>query len=288
MSQKIKSPKIPGKEYVNYLLAYRYPYWEKTIIPEVQVKKVPNNSAWILHWWRPTQELTDMEKFHLDVFKKAKPLFKKVIVFYASECPVPPELSGCYVVRIHNDVSRGENASFVEALAHALLGDCDYVFRSHFKARKNYDHYRMKNCKWWCYIMYSYCLNMDPFDSIINCAITCSDRSWLNPYISALPGRLGELADVNYQDHPCGSFYWLNANKFKEWAKDNNVTLEDIKRINEDDVQAKPWLVEVLPTALFKECPSPYYIRQSPYHIYDRFILEGRKMDWALRRLNNG
>lgn len=147
MSQKIKSLRIPGKEYVPYATAYRYPVWEKFVIPEVQVKKVPANTCWILHWWRPTQELTDMEKFHLDVFKKAKPLFKKIIVFYASECPIPPELSGCYVVRIHNDVSRGENASFVEALAHALLGDCDYVFRSHFKARKNYDHYRMKNCR---------------------------------------------------------------------------------------------------------------------------------------------
>lgn len=280
---KITSPKIPGKEYVNYLLAYRYPVWEKFEIPEVQVKKVPPNSCWVVHWWRPTQELTDMEKFHLDIFNKAKPLFKKIIVFYASECPIPPELSGCYVVRIRNDVSRGENCSFVEAMAQALLGNCDYVFRSHFKARKNYDHYRMKNCRWWCYLMYSYCLDMEPFDSIINCAITCSDRSWLDPYIAALPGKLGELADVHYEDHPCGSFWFLNCKKFKEWAAANNVTLDDLKRINEDDVQAKPWLVEMLPTALFRECPSKYYVRQSPYHIYDRFILEGRSMDWALR-----
>lgn len=284
MSSKIKSPAIKGKTYVNYLLAQKYPFWDKYQIPEIQVKKVPPNSCWVFHVWRPNEEWTEMDRMHLEVFKKAKPLFKKIIIFYASDYPVPPEFDGCYVVRIKNDVSRGENASFVEAMAQALLGDCDYLYRSHWKGKKYSDKFRLKNIAYWSFLMYSYCLDMDPFDSIINCAITCADRSWLNPYIAALPGHLGELADVGYQDHPAGSFYWLNCKKFKEWAKANNVTLDDLKRINEDDVQAKPWLVEVLPTALFRECPSKYYITQSPYHIYDRFILEGRSMDWAIRR----
>lgn len=289
MAKKIISQHIPGKEYVNYMLAYKYPFWNKYQIQAPVVKKVPPNSAWIFHWWRPRPEMSHMEQIHFEVFKQAKHLFNKVIIFYASDLPYPKEFEGCYVVRLKNDITRGECCSFVETLAQALLGDCDYIYRSHFKGMKpQYDEYRMKNIEFWCKIMTDYCLNMEPFDSIINCAITCSDRSWLNPYIAALPGHLGELADVNYQDHPCGSFYWLNAKKFKEWATKNNVTLDDIKRINADDVQAKPWLVEVLPTALFRECPSPYYVRQSPYHIYDRFILEGRKMDWALRRRNNG
>lgn len=284
MTSKIKSPTIKGKTYVNYLLAQKYPFWDKWKIPEIQVKKVPANSCWVFHVWRPNEEWTEMDRMHLEVFKKAKPLFKKIIIFYASDYPVPPEFDGCYVVRIHNDVSRGENASFVEAMAQALLGNCDYIFRSHWKGKKYTDKFRLKNIEYWSFLMYSYCLDMDLFDSIINCAITCADRSWLNPYIAALPGHLGELADVSYQDHPCGSFYWLRCDKFREWAKANNVTLDDLKRINADDVQAKPWLVEVLPTALFRECPSKYYITQSPYHIYDRFILEGRSMDWAIRR----
>ena len=288
MAKKIVSPHIPGKEYVNYLLAYKYPYWEKTIIPQPKVVKVLPNSCWVIHIWRPNEELTEMDKIHLEVLKQAKKLFKKIIIFFASDLPYLPEFEGCYVVRIRNDVSRGECCSFVETLAQALLGDCDYVYRSHWKGKKSYDRYRMKNIEFWNYLMYNYMFNLEPFDSIITSAITCSDRSWLDPYIAALPGHLGELADVHYEDHPCGSFWVLNTKKFKEWAAKNNVTLDDIKRINEDDVQAKPWLVEVLPTALFRECPSPYYIRQSPYHIYDRFILEGRKMDWALRGLNNG
>ena len=287
-SKKITSPKIPGKEYVNYNLAYRYPFWEKYTIPEPEVVKVLPNSTWVFHWYRPKEELSALDRIHLEVFKKAKKLFKAVIIFYASDLPYLPEFEGCYVVRLKNDVSRGENASFVEAMAQALMGKCDYVYRSHWKGQKNYSHERMKNIEYWCYLMYNYMFNLEPFDSIITSAITCSDRTWLDPYIAALPGHLGELADVNYEDHPCGSFYVLNCKKFREWASKNNVTLDDIKRINADDVQAKPWLVEVLPTALFRESPSKYYIKQSPYHIYDRFILEGRKMDWALRSKDAG
>lgn len=284
MSNPITSPKIQGKEYVNYNLAYRYPFWEKYRIPKPEVIKVLPNSVWVFHWYRPREELSALDKIHLEVFNKAKHLFKSVIIFYASEFPPLPEFDGCYVVRLRNDATRGENASFVEALAQALIGKGDYVYRSHWKGQKSYDHYRLKNIEFWNYIMYSYMFNLEHFDSIITSAITCSDRTWLDPYIAALPGHLGELADVSYQDHPCGSFYVLNCKKFREWASANNVTFDDIKRINADDVRAKPWLVEVLPTALFRESPSNYYIKQSPYHIYDRFILEGRSMDWALRR----
>lgn len=281
----MQSKKIPNKEFVDYMFARKFPYWEKYKIEAPKVTKVPPNSVWVLFWWRPKPEMSPMEQMHMEVFKKAKPLFRSVIIFYNSELPIPPEFSGCYVVRVKNDTSRGENCSFVEAMAQALMGKGDWVFRSHFKGQKqSYDHWRLKNIAFWNKTMYDYCLDMEPFDSIINSAITCADRRWLDPYIAALPGHLGELADVNYEDHPCGSFYWLNCKKFREWAAKNNVTLDDIKRINADDVPAKPWLVEVLPTALFRESPSKYYIKQSPYHIYDRFILEGRKMDWALRR----
>ena len=42
------------------------------------------------------------------------------------------------------------------------------------------------------------------------------------------------------------------------------------------DVQAKPWLCEVLITALTKEIHAKYKIDFSPYYMYDWWILNNR------------
>lgn len=276
MTTKITSPKIPNKRYINFMLARTFPVWKKYEIGAPVIKQVPKNSCWIIHWWRNTEELSDMDKYHLDVLVRAKSMFKKVIVFYSSIYPPPKELDGCYVVRIANDVTRGENNSFIETLAQCLLGNCDYVLRTHFKLKKNYDEGRKKNVRFWCKLMYDECFNVSGFDTSTYGAIDCHDRRWLDPYLAALPGKWHGLVDSTYQNHYAGSFIWYNAKRFREWASVNKVTLDDIKQLNGDEVQGKPWLCEVLITAIFKEINAKYHIDFSPYVIFDYFILNGR------------
>ena len=276
MTTKITSPKIPNKRYINFMLARTFPVWKKYEIGAPVIKQVPKNSAWIIHWWRNTEELSDMDKYHLDVLVRAKSMFKKVIVFYSSIYPPPKELDGCYIVRIANDTTRGENNSFIETLAQCLLGNCDYVLRTHFKLKKNYDEGRKKNVRFWCKLMYDVCFDVSGFDTSTYGAIDCHDRRWLDPYLAALPGKWHDLVDSNYQNHYAGSFIWYNCKRFREWASANNVTLDDIKQLNGDEVQGKPWLCEVLITAIFKEINAKYHIDFSPYVIFDYFILNGR------------
>lgn len=277
MKRKIPtSKKIPGKVFVDYELARSFPVWKNYEIGAPVLKQVPPNSAWIIHWWRNTEELSEMDKYHLDVLVRAKSMFKKVIVFYASSYPPPKELDGCHIVRIANDVTRGENQSFIETLAQCLLGDCDYVLRTHFKLKKNYDDGRKRNVLFWCKLMYDVCFDVSGFDSSTYGAIDCHERHWLDPYLAALPGKWRELVDSTYQNHYAGSFIWFSAKRFREWASANSVTLDDIKQLNGDDVKCKPWLCEVLITAIFKEINAKYHIDFSPYNIFDYFILEGR------------
>ena len=287
MARKIISPTTPNKRYVNYLFARTFPVWKKYEIGAPVIKQVPKNSAWIIHWWRNTEELSDMDKYHLDVLVRAKSMFKKVVVFYSSIYPPPKELAGCYIVRIANDVTRGENNSFIETLAQCLLGNCDYVLRTHFKLKKNYDEGRKKNVRFWCKLMYDECFNVSGFDTPTYGAIDCHDRRWLDPYLAALPGKWHDLVDSTYQNHYAGSFIWYNCKRFREWASANNVTLDDIKQLNGDEVQGKPWLCEVLITAIFKEINAKYHIDFSPYVIFDYFILHGRDFNALVNGIKN-
>ena len=96
--------------------------------------------------------------------------------------------------------------------------------------------------------------------------------------MKALPGRIGEVVDPDYQNHYCGSFYWINSKKFREFCESKQIKYEDFLRLNEDDVQGKPWLCEVLITSLTKEINAKYQIDFSPYYMYDWWILNGRPM----------
>lgn len=280
MKRKLpKSRKIPGKRYFDYELARSFPIWSKYEIGAPVIQKIPQNSAWIIHWWRNTEELTEMDRYHLDVLVRAKAMFKKVIVFYSSIYPAPKELDGCYVVPIANDVTRGENKSFIETLAQCLLGNCDYVLRTHFKLKKNYDQGRKRNVKFWCKLMYDECFNVSGFDTYTYGAIDCHERHWLDKYLAALPGKWHDLVDPTYQNHYAGSFIWFNCKKFREWASKNDIKLYDILQLDSDEVQGKPWFCEVLITALFKEINAKYHIDFSPYYIFDYFILEGRDLN---------
>lgn len=278
MKRKLpKSKKIPGKAFIDYELARSYPIWEKLKINAPTPAQVPQNSCWVIHWWRENFVLTATEKIHLDVLRRAKGMFKRVILFYASNKPLPDGLDGITVVPIKNDPSRGENISFLEAVGQALKGKYDYVFRSHFKGKKaHYDAYRIKNIIFWNAIMYDTLLNIEGFDSITYGAIDCTERHWLDPHLAALPGKVGEVVDSTYQNHYCGSFYWINAKKFREFCEKNSITFDDFLRLNGDDVQGKPWLCEVLLTALTKETNAKYQIDFSPYYMYDWWIINGR------------
>ena len=268
------SKKIPGKAYVNYELARSFPIWAKYKINPPVAAMVPENSAWIIHWWRDNEDLTPTEQIHLDVLRRAKGMFKRVIIFYASTQPIPDGLEDITWVRIRNDVTRGENLSFLEAIGQALLGKYDYVLRTHFKGKKtHYDAFRMKNIIMWNKVMYDTLLNVPAFDTITYGAINCIERHWLDPYMAKLPGRIGEVVDPTYQQHYCGSFYFINCKKFREFCADNKITFDDFKRLNADDVQGKPWLCEVLITALTKEIHAKYKIDFSPYYQYDWWIL---------------
>lgn len=280
MKRKIpKSNKVPGKAFLDYELARSFPIWDKHQIINPIPLKVPSNSCWVLHWYRAEEKLTDMEQMHLDVIKKAKGMFSRVILFYASNFTVPDGLDGVIIVRIRNDVSRGENISFIEAIAQALKGPYDYVFRSHVKGvKRHYDRFRLKNIKAWCKAMYDTLLNIDGFDSVTYGAINCIERHWLDPFMAKLPGRIGEVVDPTYQQHYAGSFYWIRCSKLRKFCEENKITLEDFIRLNADDVQAKPWLCEVLITAITKEIHAKYKIDFSPYYMYDWWILNGRPM----------
>ena len=272
-----KSKKIPGKAYLDYELARSFPIWEKLKINPPVASMIPENSCWVLHWWRENEELTPTEQIHLDVLRRAKGMFKRVIVFYASQLPIPDGLDDITWVRIRNDVTRGENISFIEAIGQCLLGKYDYVFRSHFKGKKtHYDAYRMKNIIFWNKVMYDTLLNIGPFDEITYGAVNCIERHWLDQYMAKLPGRIGEVVDPSYQQHYAGSFYWINCKKFREFCEKNQITFDDFKRLNADDVQGKPWLCEVLITALTKEIHAKYRIDFSPYYQYDWWILNNR------------
>jgi len=280
MKRKLpKSKKIPGKAFVDYELARSFPIWEKYKINPPVAAMVPLNSCWVIHWWRAEEKLTETEQIHLDLLRRAKGMFKKVILFYASEQPVPEGLDGVIVVRIKNDITRGENISFMEAIGQALKGSCDYVLRTHFKGvKRHYDPYRIKNIMLWNQVLYDHLLNIDGFNTITYGVIDCTERHWLDKYIKALPGRIGEVVDPDYQNHYCGSFYWINSKKFREFCEKNKITFEDFLRLNEDDVQGKPWLCEVLLNALTKEINAKYQIDFSPYYMYDWWILNGRPM----------
>ena len=278
MKRKLpSSKKIPGKAFVDYELARSFPIWSKWKINAPVAAKVPQNSCWVLHWYRAEEKLLPTEQIHLDVLRRAKGMFKRVILFYASDYPVPDGLDGVTVVRIKNDVTRGENISFMEAIGQALNGPCDYVFRSHFKGvKRHYDAFRFKNIMFWNANMYDRLLSIDGFDSITYGAIDCLERHWLDKYMTALPGRIGDVVDPNYQEHYAGSFYWINSQKFREFCESNQIKFEDFLRLNADDVQGKPWLCEVLLTALTKETNAPMKIDFSPYYQYDWWILNGR------------
>lgn len=279
MAQKITSPKISGKAYVNYMLARAFPTWSKHKIGAPTIKKVPTNSAWVIHWYRASEELTSTELAHLDVLKRAKNLFKRVILFYASELPVPDGLDGVTVVGIKNDQTRGEEISFIEAIGQALKGDCDYILRTHFKGvKRHYDSFRMKNIMFWNALMYEYIFDIDGFDSIMYGAVDCRERHWLDPYLAAIPGRVGDLVSTDYQNHYCGSFYWINCKRFRKWCEDNQVTWEDFIKINGNEVPGKPWHCEVLLTAMIEQINAPMSIDFSPYYMYDWWILNGRPM----------
>ena len=156
-----RSKKIPGKAFIDYELARSFPIWTKLKINPPVPSMVPANSCWVLHWYRAEEKLTATEQIHLDVLRRAKGMFKRVILFYASEFPVPDGLDGVTVVRIKNDVTRGENISFIEAIGQALKGPCDYVFRSHFKGvKRHYDAFRMKNIIFWNKAMYDTLFNI--------------------------------------------------------------------------------------------------------------------------------
>lgn len=278
MQRKLKiSRKIPGKAFVDYELARSFPIWEKLGINPPTPAKVPANSCWVIHWWRENDRLTATEQIHLDVLRRAKGMFRRVILFYASDKAVPDGLDGVTVVRIKNDATRGENISFLEAIGQALKGPCDYVFRSHFKGKKpHYDAFRIKNIIFWNKIMYDTLLNVEGFDTVTCGAINCVERHWLDPFMKRLPGRIGEVVDPCYQPHYCGSFYWINCSKFREFCTDRQIAFDDFVRLNADDVQAKPWLCEVLITALTREVNAKYEIDFSPYYQYDWWILHGR------------
>jgi hypothetical protein len=278
MKRKIpKSKKIPGKAYLDYELARSFPIWEKLKINPPTPAKVPENSIWVIHWWRENFILTPTEQIHLEVLRRAKGMFKRVILFYASNKPLPDGLDGITVVPIKNDPSRGENISFLEAVGQALKGQYDYVFRSHFKGKKaHYDAYRIKNIIFWNKIMYDTLLNIDGFDTITYGAIDCIERHWLDPHLASLPGKVGKVVDSTYQNHYAGSFYWINCAKFKEFCKEKGLTFEDFMELNGDEVQGKPWLCEVLLTALTKEINAKYQIDFSPYYQYDWWVLNGR------------
>ena len=126
--------------------------------------------------------------------------------------------------------------------------------------------------------MYDTLLNIDGFDTVTYGAINCIERHWLDPFMAKLPGRIGEVVDPTYQQHYAGSFYWINCSKFREFCEKNQITFDDFKRLNADDVQGKPWLCEVLITALTKEIHAKYKIDFSPYYQYDWWILNGRPM----------
>ena len=272
-----KSKKIPGKAFLDYELARSFPIWDKYKIDAPVPVKVPENSCWVIHWWRDNFILTETEKIHLEVLRKAKGMFKRVILFYASTKPVPEGLDGVTVVRIKNDTTRGEEISFLEAVGQALKGPCDYVFRSHFKGKKtHYDQFRMKNITFWNKLMYDTLLNIDGFDTITYGAIDCVERHWLDSHLASIPGRVGEVVDPTYQNHYAGSFYWINSKRFREFCEKNNITFEDFLKINGDEVPGKPWHCEVLLTALTKEINAPMQIDFSPYYQYDWWILNGR------------
>ena len=274
-----QSKKIPGKAFLNYELARSFPIWGKYKIGAPVIKQVPPNSAWIIHWWRQNEELNVTEQVHLEVLRKAKGLFKRVIVFYASELPIPEGLDGVTFVRIQNDKTRGEEISFIEAIGQALKGDCDYVLRTHFKGKKeHYDMFRMKNILFWNALMYDYLFDVKGFDSIMYGAVDCTERHWLDPYLAAIPGRVGDLVSTAYQNHYCGSFYWINCKHFREWCAENQVTWEDFIKINGNDVPGKPWHCEVLLTSMIEQINAPMQIDFSPYYMYDWWILNDRPM----------
>lgn len=278
MKRKVPvSKKIPGKAFVDYELARSFPIWAKYKINSPVAAMVPENSVWVIHWFRAEEKLTDMEQMHLEVLRMAKGIFKRVIIFYASEFAIPDGFDDITWVSIKNDVTRGENLSFLEAIGQALLGKYDYVFRSHFKGvKRHYDGFRMKNIQFWCKVMYDTLFNIEGFDDITYGAINCTERHWLDQYMQKLPGRIGEAVDPTYQQHYCGSFYWINCRKFREFCSANKITFDDFKLLNADEVQGKPWLCEVLITALSKEIHAKYRIDFSPYYMYDRWILKGR------------
>ena len=139
MKRKLpKSKKIPGKAYIDYELARSFPIWEKYKINPPVAAMVPLNSCWVIHWWRAEEKLLPTEQIHLDLIRRAKGMFARVILFYASDLPVPDGLDGVTVVRIKNDVTRGENISFMEAIGQALKGKYDYVLRTHVKGVKRH------------------------------------------------------------------------------------------------------------------------------------------------------
>ena len=274
-----QSKKIPGKAFVDYELARSFPIWAKYKIPTPEPKRTPPNSCWVIHWWRDNEELTETEQVHLDMLRKAKCMFRRIILFYASELPVPEGLEGVTVVRIKNDTTRGEEISFLEAIGQALKGDCDWVFRSHFKGKKtHYPPERIKNILFWNSIMYSYLLDIEGFDTITYGAVDCTERHWLDPYMACLPGRIGEVVNQTYQNHYAGSFYWINSKKFREFCAKENITWQDWCLINGDGVPGKPWHCEVLLTAITEEINAPMQIDFSPYYMFDWWILNGRPM----------
>lgn len=274
-----QSKKIPGKAFVDYELARSFPIWAKYRIPTPEPKRTPPNSCLVVHWWRENDELTATEQVHLYVLRKAKSMFRRVILFYASELPIPEGLDGITVVRIKNDTTRGEEISFLETIGQALKGDCDWVARIHFKGKKtHYDVFRMKNILFWNALMYDYMFDIDGFDSITYGAVDCTERHWLDPYLAAIPGRVGDLVSTAYQNHYCGSFYWINCKRFREWCAENQVTWEDFIKINGNDVPGKPWHCEVLLTAMTEQINAPMSIDFSPYYMYDWWILNGRPM----------
>lgn len=219
-------------------------------------------TEWVIHVWgkkRDTLELTDVEKFHIDMlrmYQEQQKRFDKILINIALDDTSDMDLYDFLVDEINkvitceyvvfkycqNDKNMGEYVTF-RPYVFDRIGEDVNVFYTHFRGYHTYflngrESFPIRVCKinemFWSYIMYRYSLDLDDVnekleDRCFYCWYLLKgikegyNLNYYNAYFNILYAGDSRFAGLECDDlckHSPGSFAWYNLKNIRESLAD--------------------------------------------------------------------
>lgn len=221
-----------------------------------------NRTEWVIHIWgkkRDNLELTDIEKFHIDMlnmYKLQQQKFDRILINIALDDVndmelfnfLKSELSKVFIGNnvefryCKNDVKKCEYVTF-RPYVFDRIGENVNVFYSHFKGynsslrilRESFPKRVIHLCEFfWIYLMYKYSLNIADVQKKLKEYSTYSwfiqkynkDNKYSEYYktyidgIKSINDDFNDSINVDLGEHSPGSFVWYNLKRIGESLKD--------------------------------------------------------------------